>query len=59
LKSTAYIVIPVHSCRTFDVHTVARAFSLALESAGNSSPINSAMIAITTNNSMSVNADRR
>src|SRR6478736_6623850 len=55
--SPAYIVVAMANCRRLFRHWMRRAFSLALANAGNNIAARIAMIAITTSNSMSVNAD--
>jgi hypothetical protein len=49
---------PRLSCFTFDRHEVCRAFSRALANAGNNIAARMAMMAMTTNNSMSVDPQR-
>src|SRR6266446_2131618 len=56
LLSFAYKVHEIPNWRRLEMHLTRLAFSLALDNAGNSMAARIAMIAMTTSNSMSVNA---
>src|SRR5205814_1731689 len=58
LRASAYSPAPTPICRTFDRHTHARPASRALPREGRRRLIRSAMTAITTRTSISVNAAR-
>ena len=53
-----YIMVAVMICLWLVSHASLRAAERALPNVGSSMPINSAMIAMTTSNSIRVNADR-
>ncbi len=55
LKSFTYIIVANPHCRMFEEHDDVWARAFALESAGNSIAARIAIMAITTNNSISVN----
>src|SRR5581483_4279523 len=56
--SSAYIFIPMPTCRRLELHEIVQARCFALLNAGNNMAARIAMMAITTSNSMSVNARR-
>jgi hypothetical protein len=56
LQSWAYCIKASPICFSFEAQVICRAFSRAEAKTGNKTPANMAIIAITTNNSINVNA---